>query len=57
MSTRISIERAGLSHIGEIAPLFDAYRRFYGQADDPRARAFLQQRIAAERRRHCCGRL
>ncbi len=46
MSTRISIERAGLSHIGEIAPLFDAYRRFYGQADDPRARAFLEQRIA-----------
>jgi ribosomal protein S18 acetylase RimI-like enzyme len=46
MSTQVSIERAELRHIDEIAPLFDAYRRFYGQADDPRARAFLQERVA-----------
>ena len=46
MSTQISIERAELRHIAEIAPLFDAYRRFYGQVDDPRARSFLEARLA-----------
>jgi len=46
MSTQVSIERAELRHIDEIAPLFDAYRRFYGQVDDPRARAFLEERVA-----------
>jgi ribosomal protein S18 acetylase RimI-like enzyme len=45
MGTQVSIERAGLRHIAEIAPLFDAYRRFYGQADDPRARSFLEERV------------
>jgi ribosomal protein S18 acetylase RimI-like enzyme len=46
MGTQVSIERAELRHIDEIAPLFDAYRRFYGQADDPRARSFLEERVA-----------
>jgi ribosomal protein S18 acetylase RimI-like enzyme len=46
MSTQVSIERAGLRHVDEIAPLFDAYRRFYGRVDDPRARSFLEERIA-----------
>jgi GNAT superfamily N-acetyltransferase len=46
MSTQVSIERAELRHIDEIAPLFDAYRRFYGQVDDPRARSFLEERLA-----------
>jgi ribosomal protein S18 acetylase RimI-like enzyme len=46
MSTQISIERAELRHIAEVAPLFDAYRRFYGQVDDPRARSFLEERVA-----------
>ena len=46
MSTQISIERAELRHIAEIAPLFDAYRRFYGQVDDARARSFLEERLA-----------
>jgi ribosomal protein S18 acetylase RimI-like enzyme len=46
MSTQISIERADLRHIAEVAPLFDAYRRFYGQVDDPRARSFLEERVA-----------
>jgi ribosomal protein S18 acetylase RimI-like enzyme len=46
MSTQVSIERVGLRHIAEVAPLFDAYRRFYGQVDDPRARSFLEERIA-----------
>jgi ribosomal protein S18 acetylase RimI-like enzyme len=46
MSIQVSIERAELGHIDEIAPLFDAYRRFYGQVDDPRARSFLEERVA-----------
>ena len=46
MSTQVSIERAELRHVEEIAPLFDAYRRFYGQVDDPRARSFLEERVA-----------
>jgi ribosomal protein S18 acetylase RimI-like enzyme len=46
ISTEVSIERAELRHIAEIAPLFDAYRRFYGQVDDPRARSFLEERVA-----------
>jgi len=46
MNARVSIERAGLPHVDEIAPLFDAYRRFYGRAQDPRARTFLQERVA-----------
>jgi ribosomal protein S18 acetylase RimI-like enzyme len=46
MSTQVSIDRAELRHIDEITPLFDAYRRFYGQVDDPRARTFLEERVA-----------
>jgi GNAT superfamily N-acetyltransferase len=46
MNTQVNIERAELRHIDEIAPLFDAYRRFYGCADDPRARSFLIERLA-----------
>jgi hypothetical protein len=45
MSVQVSIERAELRHVDEIAPLFDAYRRFYGCVDDPRARLFLEERI------------
>jgi ribosomal protein S18 acetylase RimI-like enzyme len=47
-NTQVSIERAQLRHIVEIAPLFDAYRRFYGRADDPRATSFLEERIARQ---------
>src|ERR1700736_3351512 len=46
MNTQVSVERAELHHVDEIAPLFDAYRRFYGRADDPRARLFLGERVA-----------
>ena len=46
MSAQVSVERAELRHVDEIAPLFDAYRRFYGQADDPRAQSFLKERLA-----------
>jgi ribosomal protein S18 acetylase RimI-like enzyme len=48
MNTQVSIERAELRHVDEIAPLFDAYRRFYGRADDPRARSFLEERVARD---------
>lgn len=40
------IRRAGLDDLDQLAPLFDAYRRFYAQPGDvPRARAFLQERV------------
>jgi ribosomal protein S18 acetylase RimI-like enzyme len=39
--------RAGPDALGSLAPLFDAYRRFYGQPGDLRAaEAFLAARIA-----------
>jgi ribosomal protein S18 acetylase RimI-like enzyme len=44
----VSIERAELRHLDEIAPLFDAYRRFYNRTDDPRARSFLEERLARQ---------
>jgi ribosomal protein S18 acetylase RimI-like enzyme len=47
-NSHVRIERGELHHIVEIAPLFDAYRRFYGRADDPRARSFLEERIARQ---------
>lgn len=46
MNTQVTIQRAELPDVEEIAPLFDAYRRFYGRIDDPQARAFLEERIA-----------
>ena len=40
------IKRATLEDLDLIAPLFDGYRRFYGQpADVPRARDFLRERL------------
>lgn len=43
----VKILRATAGHIDDVAPLFDAYRRFYGcAADVPAARAFLAERIA-----------
>jgi ribosomal protein S18 acetylase RimI-like enzyme len=40
------IRRAGLADLDQVAPLFDAYRQFYGQAADlPRARGFLRERL------------
>ena len=42
----LSTRRATLDDLDAIAPLFDAYRRFYDQPGDlPRARAFLHERI------------
>ena len=48
MNTEVSVELAELRHIDEIAPLFDAYRRFYGKVDDLRARSFLEERVARD---------
>jgi GNAT superfamily N-acetyltransferase len=40
------IKRATLSDLDDAAPLFDAYRQFYGQRSDvPAARAFLDERL------------
>ena len=41
------IVQGGLQHLDALAPLFDAYRVFYGQASDPgEARAFLHARLS-----------
>ena len=41
------IRRAGTADLTALVPLFDAYRRFYGQPGDPaRAEAFLRERLA-----------
>ena len=43
-----NIRRATLEDLDLIAPLFDGYRRYYGQpADVPRAKAFLRERLEA----------
>jgi ribosomal protein S18 acetylase RimI-like enzyme len=42
----LEILRATTDHVDLLAPLFDAYRRFYGCAADlPAAQAFLAERI------------
>ena len=44
----IRIRRATLADLGAVTPLFDAYRRFYGQPGDlTRARDFLAARLQA----------
>jgi GNAT superfamily N-acetyltransferase len=44
----VIVRRAVLADLGGLAPLFDAYRRFYHQpADLERARQFLSDRLAA----------
>lgn len=41
------VRQIGLADVGQLSPLFDAYRVFYGQPSDPdRAREWLQQRLA-----------
>ena len=40
------VRRAGLGDVDDLAPLFDLYRQFYGQASDlAAARAFLSERL------------
>ena len=42
----VMVLRAGPEHVGLVAPLFDAYRQFYGRsADVAAARAFLRDRF------------
>jgi GNAT superfamily N-acetyltransferase len=42
----VEVVRAGPDDVPRVAPLFDAYRGFYGQPPDPRgAGAFLSQRL------------
>ena len=46
MTADISIVRAGGKELDDVVPLFDAYRKFYGQRPDlVAARAFLRERI------------
>jgi len=63
-SNEIITRRAGLEDLDELAPLFTAYRVFYGQPANPKAdRQFLERRIAndesvvilAERDRRAVG--
>ncbi len=45
-TARPAVTRATPADLPLLVPLFDAYRRFYGQAADPAAAAaFLQQRL------------
>lgn len=46
---RFSIRQASVHDLDVLAPLFDDYRQFYQQPSDiPRARAFLEERLAYE---------
>lgn len=45
----IQLGKAGIQHADVIAPLFDAYRIFYGKTSDlPKARAFIGERLERE---------
>ncbi len=46
MNASVRISEAGPTDLADLAPLFDAYRRFYGQPADPSmASAFLWDRL------------
>ena len=46
MSEALNVYRVGLERLGELAPLFDAYRVFYAQPSDTElATAFLRERL------------
>lgn len=46
MSQDTKIKRADLGDLGVLAPMFDAYRQFYGQTTDlTGAKNFLRQRL------------
>ena len=45
----MQIKRATISDLDDVAPLFDAYRQFYGQRSDlAAARTFLDERLRRE---------
>jgi len=42
----LTVRYASIDDLDDLAPLFDGYRQFYGQAPDlPRARAFIGERM------------
>lgn len=42
----VTIIQAGLEHLDQVTPLFDAYRRFYRKpSDEAGARAFVHERL------------
>ena len=44
--SNITIRQAAIDDLDAVAPLFDAYRQFYGRPSDPEgARAFLDDRL------------
>lgn len=46
MSQELEITPAGPDHLAQLAPLFDAYRQFYGQGgDEASAKRFLAERL------------
>lgn len=45
--TGLRVVQAGYEHVDRVAPLFDAYRQFYGQPSDPEgAREFIHDRLS-----------
>jgi GNAT superfamily N-acetyltransferase len=45
----MKLRRATLTDLAALVPLFDGYRRFYGQPQDPaRAERFLRERLAGD---------
>jgi len=45
----MDVRRATLHDLGQLVPLFDGYRQFYGQPSDPAlAERFLRERLGAE---------
>lgn len=47
MSAELRVRQAGLADVARLAPLFDAYRGFYGQPGDlALAEDFLRERLA-----------
>lgn len=49
MNTSIQISRAGTADLADLAPLFDAYRMFYGQPSEPTvASTFVWDRLARD---------
>lgn len=45
----MELRRATLTDLAALVPLFDGYRRFYGQPSDPaRAERFLRERLAGD---------
>ncbi len=49
MNPSIQISRAATADLADLAPLFDAYRMFYGQPSEPaRASAFVGDRLTRD---------